>query len=141
MSVYSEQVQSQLMIYFFNCVYNLLYLAFVVNKFQIFHCTLNCICLILVSFSETLIFLTAKVKAITAKLLGYKKYFSKFQCITKKGKVVNVLLLWAEGCTFKTLSFLASNNYYCHENSALCRKFQNFISQSQFHQHQGLSGW
>ena len=33
MCVYSVQIQSQLMIYFFNCVYNLLYLAFVVNKF------------------------------------------------------------------------------------------------------------
>ena len=80
MCVYSVQVQSQLMIYFFNCVYNLLYLAFVVNKFQIFHCTLNCIYIFLISFSETLIFLTSKVKAITAKLLSYKKYFSKFQC-------------------------------------------------------------
>ena len=84
MCVSSVQVQSQLMIYFFNCVYNLLYLAFVVNKFQIFHCTLNCIYIFLVSFSGALIFLTAKVKAITAKLLGYKKYFSKFQCMTKK---------------------------------------------------------
>ena len=86
MCVYSVQIQSQLMIYFFNCVYNLLYLAFVVNKFQIFHCTLNCIYIFLVSFSETLTFLTAKVKAITAKLHSYKKYFSKFQCMTKKKK-------------------------------------------------------
>ena len=86
MCVSSVQVQSQLMIYFFNCVYNLLYLAFVVNKFQIVDCTLNCIYIFLVIFSETLIFLTAKVRAITAKLLGYKKYFSKFQCrpMTKK---------------------------------------------------------
>ena len=142
MCVYSVQVQSQLMIYFFNCVYHLLYLAFVVNKFKIFHCTLNCIYIFLVSFSETLIFLTAKVKAITAKLHGYKRYFSKFQCrrLTKKN-VVNVLLSWAEGFTFETRCFLASNNYYCHKNSALYKKLKNLKSQKQFHHHQGLSGW
>ena len=140
MCVYSVLVQSQLMIYFFSCVYNLLYLAFVVNKFQIFHCTLNCIYIFLVSFSGTLIFLTAKVKAITAKLHSYKKYFSKFQSMTKKN-VVNALLSWAEDFTFETLSFLASNNYYCHKNSTLYRIFQNLKSQRQFHQHQGLSGW
>ena len=74
------------MIYFFNCVYNLFYLALVVNKFQIFHCTLNCIYIFLDIFSETLFFLNVKVKAITAKLLGYKRYFSKFQCMTKKNR-------------------------------------------------------
>ena len=95
MCVYSVQVQSQVMICFFNCVNILLYLAFVVNKFQIFHCTLNCICIFLASFPGTLIFLTAKVKAITAKLLGYKTYFLKFQCMTKKKEMYCYLMLKA----------------------------------------------
>ena len=45
--------------------------------------------------------------------------------MTKKD-VVNVLLSSAEGFTFETLSFLASNNYYCHKNSALYRKLKKF---------------
>ena len=36
---------------------------------------------------------------------------------------------WAEGFTFETLSFLASNNYYSHKNSALYRKLKNLKSQ------------